>query len=155
MSRIYVGGLPPDASRREVEREFEYFGPLRDVWVARNPPGFGFIIFDDARDAEDAVRDMDGRRVCGSRVRVEMARGTTRGGGRSSRQEGRRDLQCYECGRNGHTSRQCTRKGERRRRSRSRFVSQNLTMKFSHSKVVNISKISVKMFKGIKVGFKS
>eukprot|EP00795_Rhopilema_esculentum_P014162 gene14162-5164_t len=122
MSRIYVGGLPPDASRREVEREFEYYGPLRDVWVARNPPGFGFIVFDDARDAEDAVREMDGRRVCGSRVRVEMARGPTRGG-RSSRQN--RDMQCYECGRIGHSARQCTRKGEtdrssRRRRSRSK-----------------------------------
>ena len=75
MSRIYIGGLPPDASRREVEREFEYFGHLRDVWVARNPPGFGFIVYDDTRDAEDAVREMDGRRVCGSRVRVEFARG--------------------------------------------------------------------------------
>eukprot|EP00794_Sanderia_malayensis_P003189 gene3189-3660_t len=133
MSRIYIGGLPPDASRREVEREFEYFGHLRDVWVARNPPGFGFIVYDDQRDAEDAVREMDGRRVCGSRVRVEFARGPTRGGGgggggaRSRGGGGGRDNSCYECGRVGHTARQCTRKGEfdrggssRRRRSRSR-----------------------------------
>ena len=30
------------------------------VWVARKPPGFAFIDFDDRRDAEDAVRDLDG-----------------------------------------------------------------------------------------------
>ena len=79
MSRIFVGGLPEDASRGELEKEFEYFGRLKDVWVARNPPGFGFIIFDDSRDAEDAVKEMDGKRVCGSKIRVEFARGPTRG----------------------------------------------------------------------------
>jgi arginine/serine-rich splicing factor 7 len=30
------------------------------VWVARKPPGFAFIDFDDKRDAEDALRDLDG-----------------------------------------------------------------------------------------------
>lgn len=83
MSRIFIGGLTEDASRSELEREFEYFGHLRDVWVARNPPGFGFIVFEDARDADDAVREMDGKRVCGTRIRVEFARGPTRGGGRA------------------------------------------------------------------------
>ena len=73
MSRIFIGGLTEDASRTELEREFEYFGSLRDVWVARNPPGFGFIVFEDSRDAEDAVREMDGKRVCGTRIRVEFA----------------------------------------------------------------------------------
>lgn len=79
MSRIFIGGLTEDASRTELEREFEYFGSLRDVWVARNPPGFGFIVYEDARDAEDAVREMDGKRVCGTRIRVEFAKGGTGG----------------------------------------------------------------------------
>jgi RNA recognition motif-containing protein len=52
MSRVYVGNLPNSASKNELEREFERFGRLRDVWVARNPPGFAFIEFEDARDAE-------------------------------------------------------------------------------------------------------
>ena len=60
MSRIFIGGLTEDASRSELEREFEYFGPLRDAWVARNPPGFGFIVFEDARDAFDASFDARG-----------------------------------------------------------------------------------------------
>ena len=89
MSRIFIGGLTEDASRSELEREFEYFGSLRDVWVARNPPGFGFIVFDDGRDAEDAVREMDGKRVCGTRIRVEFARGPTRGGSRGGGGGGR------------------------------------------------------------------
>ena len=36
--------------------------------------GFAFVEFEDARDAEDAVRDMDGRQVCGVRIRVELAK---------------------------------------------------------------------------------
>ena len=105
MSRIFIGGLPEDASRTELEREFEYFGRLRDVWVARNPPGFGFIIFEDARDADDAVKEMDGKRVCGTRIRVEYARGPTRGGGRGGR--GARSEKCHNCGRFGHSTREC------------------------------------------------
>lgn len=30
------------------------------VWVARRPPGYAFIDFDDKRDAEDAIRELDG-----------------------------------------------------------------------------------------------
>jgi RNA recognition motif-containing protein len=50
-----------DASKEELESAFGYYGPLRSVWVARNPPGFAFIDFEDIRDAEDAVRNLDGK----------------------------------------------------------------------------------------------
>ena len=58
--KVYVGDLPRDASEKELERAFSYYGPLRNVWVARNPPGFAFVEFEDARDADDAVRGLDG-----------------------------------------------------------------------------------------------
>lgn len=33
---------------------------LCSVWVARRPPGYAFIDFDDRRDAQDAIRELDG-----------------------------------------------------------------------------------------------
>lgn len=58
--KIYVGNLRNNASKNELEDTFSKYGPLRNIWVARNPPGFAFIEFEDARDAEDAVRGLDG-----------------------------------------------------------------------------------------------
>jgi len=62
-SKVYVGDLPRDAEERELERAFGHYGPLKSVWVARNPPGFAFLEFEDPRDAEDAVRALDGTSV--------------------------------------------------------------------------------------------
>jgi RNA recognition motif-containing protein len=59
--KVYVGGLTRNASREELERAFGHYGKLRNVFVARNPPGFAFIEFEDTHDAEDAVKALDGR----------------------------------------------------------------------------------------------
>lgn len=58
--KVYVGNLGSSASKHEIESAFGKYGPLRNVWVARNPPGFAFVEFEDPRDAEDAVRGLDG-----------------------------------------------------------------------------------------------
>ena len=39
VARVYVGDLGSGGSKPELEREFERYGPLKSVWVARNPPG--------------------------------------------------------------------------------------------------------------------
>ena len=61
--KVYVGNLGNNGNKTELERAFGYYGPLRSVWVARNPPGFAFVEFEDPRDAADAVRELDGRQV--------------------------------------------------------------------------------------------
>jgi len=76
--KVYVGNLGNNASKSELESVFSHYGPLKNVWVARNPPGFAFIEFQDPRDAEDACRNVDGTRVGGMRVRVEMSTGRSR-----------------------------------------------------------------------------
>ena len=41
-AKVYVGDLGSGGSKPELEKEFERYGPLKSVWVARNPPGESF-----------------------------------------------------------------------------------------------------------------
>ncbi|KAK9845828.1 hypothetical protein WJX81_003729 [Elliptochloris bilobata] len=77
--KIYVGNLPPAISERDLEDEFIRFGTIRSVWVARKPPGFAFIEMEDPRDADDAVRKLDGFQ--GWRVELSRTPKPSRGGG--------------------------------------------------------------------------
>ncbi|XP_054153644.1 serine/arginine-rich splicing factor 3-like [Oppia nitens] len=81
--KVYVGELGNNGTRHELEDAFGYYGPLKEVWVARNPPGFAFIMFQDPRDARDAVRGLDGKILCGRRIRVELSTGKSRHDGKS------------------------------------------------------------------------
>ena len=58
--KVYVGNLGSNTARGDLESSFGKYGSLKNVWVARNPPGFAFVEYEDPRDAEDAVRAMDG-----------------------------------------------------------------------------------------------
>ena len=44
MARVYVGNLDPGTEKEELKDAFEKHGRLADVWIARNPPGFAFIV---------------------------------------------------------------------------------------------------------------
>nr|CAD2160697.1 unnamed protein product [Meloidogyne enterolobii] len=70
MSRVYIGNLSSRVTDRELEHFFRGFGKIRDVMLKN---GFGFVEFDDYRDAEDAVYELNGRELCGHRVVVEIS----------------------------------------------------------------------------------
>lgn len=76
--KVYIGDLGHGCPKNELEDKFSRYGTLKNVWVARRPAGFAFVEFDDPRDAEDAVRALDGTRINGRRVKVEMSSGRSR-----------------------------------------------------------------------------
>ncbi|CAF3122564.1 unnamed protein product [Rotaria sp. Silwood2] len=131
---VFLGDLSRDATKEDVEKTFSYYGKLRNVWLSRSPWGYGFIDFEDQRDAADAVKALDGKMICGSRVRVEFShgRGRSNRGGRSRRRSGSRSPRarkpfsphdvCYECGDRGHYAYDCEIRLRRQRRMREKYV---------------------------------
>ncbi|XP_062560379.1 serine-arginine protein 55-like [Armigeres subalbatus] len=85
-ARVYVGGLPYDVRERDLERFFKGYGRITEILIKK---GYGFVEFEDYRDADDAVYEMNGKKLLGERVTIEPARGTARGSG-SRRERERR-----------------------------------------------------------------
>jgi len=79
-TRVFVGRLSYDARERDIERFFKGYGRVREILLKH---GYGFVEFDDARDADDAIYELNGRELLGERVVLEHARGPSsrRGGG--------------------------------------------------------------------------
>lgn len=75
--RLYVGRLNYRARESDVESFFSSYGRLREVLLKN---GYCFVEFDDERDADDAVHDLNGKELLGDRVIVEHAKGTQRNG---------------------------------------------------------------------------
>ncbi|XP_071699807.1 serine/arginine-rich-splicing factor SR34-like [Rutidosis leptorrhynchoides] len=74
---LYVGNLPGDIREREVEDLFYKYGPIAhiELKIPPRPPGYAFVEFEEARDADDAIRGRDGYDFDGHRLRVELAHG--------------------------------------------------------------------------------
>jgi RNA recognition motif-containing protein len=69
---------------------------LLQCWVARQPSGFAFLEFEDERDAEDAIKALDGGNLKGEPLQVQMSRNQGKGpNDAGSRKPG--DWLCPQC----------------------------------------------------------
>lgn len=69
-SRVYVGGLPYGTRERDLEKFFKGYGRTRDILIKN---GYGFVEFEDYRDADDAVYELNGKELLGERSVVNIA----------------------------------------------------------------------------------
>eukprot|EP00930_Biecheleria_cincta_P056217 TRINITY_DN42382_c0_g1_i1.p1 TRINITY_DN42382_c0_g1~~TRINITY_DN42382_c0_g1_i1.p1 ORF type:complete len:143 (-),score=24.09 TRINITY_DN42382_c0_g1_i1:69-464(-) len=123
--KLHVGNLDKEQAvdKEELKGLFEKYGRVSDIWVARQPPGFAFVTFEDERDAEDAVKGLNGEKFQGDNLRVQVSTNAKgkgdagrRGGGRSRSRSRRR-------GRSYSSSRSPPPRRRRRDSSRSRSES--------------------------------
>uniref|UniRef100_A0A3Q0SWN1 Serine and arginine rich splicing factor 6 n=1 Tax=Amphilophus citrinellus TaxID=61819 RepID=A0A3Q0SWN1_AMPCI len=77
MPRVYIGKLSYHVREKDIQRFFSGYGKLLEIDLKN---GYGFVEFEDMRDADDAVYELNGKELCGERVVIEHARGPRRDG---------------------------------------------------------------------------
>jgi len=82
MPRLFLGNLGHDCRLRDIEKLFKNYGELRNVNIKGK---YGFLEMDDREDAEDAIKDLDGKSFNGGRIRIEFSNAYTGGDSRRGR----------------------------------------------------------------------
>lgn len=84
--KLYVGNLPFSATESELRALFEAHGSIASVNVITDREtgrarGFAFVEMEDAGDASNAMRALDGTDMGGRSLRVNEAQDRRGGGG--------------------------------------------------------------------------
>ncbi|TMS10157.1 Cold-inducible RNA-binding protein [Larimichthys crocea] len=94
--KLFIGGLSFETSEESLAAAFGKYGTIEKVDVIRDKEtgrsrGFGFVKYDNAEDAKDAMTAMNGKSLDGRAIRVDEAgKGGRSRGGFSSGQRGSR-----------------------------------------------------------------
>ena len=83
--KLFIGHLDPDTREKDLDRFLKDHGFSKSVQEVVVKNGYGFVRFDDRRDADDCIFELNGKELLGSRLAVEYAkqseRRDDRGGG--------------------------------------------------------------------------
>ena len=78
---VFVGRLAYEVTERKLLREFEHYGPVKDVKLISDKEGksrgYAFIEFEKEDDMRRAYRGADGMRIEGRQIIVDVERGHT------------------------------------------------------------------------------
>jgi len=79
---LFLGRLAYEVTERKLLREFEAYGPVKDLKLVTDPRtkksrGYGFVEFEREDDMKRAFRAADGMRIEGRAIVVDVERGHT------------------------------------------------------------------------------
>merc|ERR1711988_1804962 len=78
-NRLHVGDINEDCRKRDLEKIFSKYGPLKEIWLASYAPFYAFVNYESRSDMEYAVKRANGERIAGRRIRVTVAKPRNRG----------------------------------------------------------------------------
>jgi RNA recognition motif-containing protein len=75
---LYVGNIPYSMKEEDVKAVFMEFGNVVSVKIVfdratRRSKGYGFVEMDDDKQAETAIKELDGKEFQGRNLRVSKA----------------------------------------------------------------------------------
>lgn len=100
MNKVFVGSLSWNVNDQSLAEHFSRIGAITEAKVINDREtgrsrGFGFVTFQNANDAQEAVNQLDGTELDGRTIKVNIAQdkgdrdrggsGGGNGGGRSQR----------------------------------------------------------------------
>jgi len=59
--RIHVADLSDSITQYDIEKTFMKFGEIAEVWMAKSPPCFAFVVYKNKADAAEAVKEMNNK----------------------------------------------------------------------------------------------
>ena len=76
---LYVGNLSYQVTEDDLKKHFEEIGACASVKIITDKEsgrskGFGFVEMDDADDAKEAIKRLNGTELCGRKLTVNAAR---------------------------------------------------------------------------------
>jgi len=79
-SSLYVRNVSDGTHSEDLKDLFSKYGPVSDVYIpldyyTRRARGFAYVQFEDARDAEDALYNLDRTNFYGRELEIEFAKG--------------------------------------------------------------------------------
>ena len=76
---VYISNLSKILNEEDIKEKFSKFGPIAEINIIKEPNnnesrGFGFITFENSKDAKEAVDEMNGYELKGKKINVDFSK---------------------------------------------------------------------------------
>lgn len=128
LTRLFVGNVSSKANFSELERLFSDYGRVSCFDISGV---HGYVEYENQKDANEAIKDLDGYKFSGKRLEVEYAVKSTNRFVKKKKEQYQSDKEsgrCFNCKEKGHIAKKCP---HRKRDSSSRSNSRSRSHKKS------------------------